>query len=61
MSNPPFRDPGNPANPNSPLSPMNQTVLKTSSPTQADWILTGFVVGIFALGLLLRIIDQHFF
>ncbi|MFM2099276.1 MAG: hypothetical protein RLZZ366_815 [Pseudomonadota bacterium] len=61
MSIPIWQDPGNPANANSPLSPMNNAVNKRYPPTIGDWILTGFIVGIFALVALAVFIKTHFF
>jgi hypothetical protein len=61
MSTPIWQDPGNPANPNSPLSPMNSSVNKRYPPTAGDWILTGLIVGTFAVIILFALIKQHFF
>jgi hypothetical protein len=40
---------------------MNNAVNKRYPPTIGDWILTGFIVGIFALVALAVFIKTHFF
>jgi hypothetical protein len=35
-------------------------VSKRWPPTRSDWIFTGFIVGLFALGILYAVIQQHF-
>jgi hypothetical protein len=59
MSFNPMQDPGNPANPNSPLSTVyGRDVPKRSPNTKGDFVLTGIIVGIFALIIALNFLVQ---
>lgn len=61
MSLPPHLDPVNLLNPSSQhWRGMQNGVVKRWPPTRGDWLITGFIVGLFALGIVLTIIQQHF-
>ena len=61
MSLPPWQDPGNPGNPNSvAFQEIHGTdnVVKRTPNTLGDWLITAFIVGLFAVGIIISLFTQ---
>ena len=61
MSLPPWQDPGNPGNPNSvafqQIHGTDNVAKRTPNPL-GDWLITAFIVGIFAVGTIMTLLSQ---